>query len=427
MKKVLKEFRPALLVVLLIFICCQQDDLYIDNPNASSKGNSRMITYGELKAMPKAITMLETIKKKKRQKSVYNEYYNFTIDTTAIALFEIGDYHSLTFTITRDNTEEGIVENLILNWEPYEDYKCFLTKYTLSEDDIEKIELNNPVDLSGKESLTHLTEFNSRSVLKSSGGNQPNLVKIDGDCFIVTYVRRTSYSNIPGQLEYSVWEEVLEPVPCPEENSDYSYTLDPNAGGFYIPIMNIPYPQPYIPVPGLSGGGSPESGGNNSSFNPVITKPRVLVAILKECKKIKNALDNNNFRQEVVNLAGTVNDPVNENGVGMDFYGNVISFPPGPEIEVPVPLGASIFPNAYMVVSHTHNAGKLSVFSFADFEAIAKLLSKDKIKVGTFVATLSTQKGTHYAITISDLTKFKDFFYHKFHDIANLPLADKNT
>lgn len=399
MKKTLKKLRPALLVVLLTFVSCQQDDVYMNDSNALSKGSSRVITYSELRTMPKAIAVLENLKKKERQKSVYNERYDFTVDTTSIALFEIGDYHSLTFTISRDNMEEGIVENLVLNWEPYDDYKSFLTKYTLTESEIEKVELNEPIDLTGKEALTHLTEFSAKSILKS-GGNQPNLVQIDGDCFIVTYVRKTSYSDIPGQLEESVWEEVLEPTPCPEENSDYSYTLYPNAGGLYIPILNVPNPQPYIPVPGLSGGTS-GSGGHNSPYNPVITKPRV-IANQAQCKKIKNALDINNFRQEVVNLAGMVNDPVNENGAGLDRFGNAVPFPPGPEIQVPVPISTPMFPNGYVVVSHTHNVGKLSVFSFSDFEAIVKLLVLDKINTDTFVATVSTQKGTHYALTISN-------------------------
>lgn len=414
MHRKLKKLWSILFITVLAITSCQKDDTYMHHSNVESKGFSRTISYEELKTMPKAIAMIEEISEERRKKSVYNEKYDFTIDTTNIELFEIGDYHSLTFNVFRDSTSNSTaIENLILNWEPYEDYKSFLTTYNLTESEVDKIKNDEKIDLSGKEILTHLTKFDTRTILKS-GGNPPNLVQIDGSCYIITYVRTVSYSDIPGQLEASVWEEVLEPTPCPEENTNYTYTLDPNAGGLYIPILNIPNPEPYIPIPGVTGGGGKNVG---SPFNPVITKPKVMMASKKECEKIEDALSAGNYMENVTALASLINDPY-EFGSGLDSNGNVTLFQTGPDIIIiPPPVGTT-----YTVVSHTHDSGKLSIFSFSDLEAIAKLLKNEQIDTSTFIATLSTHKGTHYVLTISNTTKFKDFFYHKFHYLHELDL-----
>ncbi|KAF2519709.1 hypothetical protein E0W68_00285 [Flavobacterium salilacus subsp. salilacus] len=423
MKKTLKKLQPALLVVLLAFTCCQQDDVHMNDNNTSAKGNSRMITYEELKAMPKAISMLESLKEQRRKKSVYNERYDFTVDTTEIFLVEIGDYHSLTFTISRDSAYTDVTENLVLNWEPYEDYKTYMAEYMLTEEEKEKIADGEYVDTKDKERLLVLPEFSPSTILKSAGGaGEDQIIMVDGICYKGMWVRDESYSGIPGQIEKSKFKWVYLPVPCPEGHLDPSYTEGNHPGGggpTNMPIFNTPYPISQEPITNMPGPGGYNGGTGNSGspYNPIYTKPRVEIAIAhpRECKKIKDALDSNNFRQEVVDLAGKVNDPVNEYGAGLDRFGNVIPFPPGPEIQVPIPFGTPSFPNGYIVVSHTHNnsiAGTLSVFSIYDLRNIAQFLFDNHINDGTFVATLSTAKGTHYALTINNVTKFKDFFFY---------------
>lgn len=70
-------------------------------------------------------------------------------------------------------------------------------------------------------------------------------------------------------------------------------------------------------------------------------------------------------------------------------------------------------------LSHIHNtppAGTYSIFSGADLESIAEGINKNEIDPADFVATLSTHKGTHYALTISDPVKFSDFFHYILND-----------
>ncbi|QYJ67369.1 hypothetical protein [Flavobacterium litorale] len=420
-----------LLFAILAITGCEHDDVYMNNQNASANGiTTKTISYKELQAMPKAMAALQSLKQEGRKKSVYNVRYDFSVDTTDIVLTTMdNNYHSLTFSILRDSTYAPTIENLVLNWEPYREYRAYLAKYTLTPEEIDKIVNDEFVDLDGKATIETLPQFDTAAVIRAKSGTPGEIVVVNGECYRLTYVRVITYSNIPGQREASTWMPKWVKMPCPEEYTDYSLTEGNHpggAGGVYIPVFNTPYPIPNGPVselPGISGGSGPSSG---NPYHPVLTKPKIVIPNFRECDKVKNALDSGNFRQEVVNLAGTVNDPVNENGVGLNYYGIVMNFTPAPEITAPIPPATSAFPNGYTVVSHTHNVGKLSVFSFADFEAIAKLLAKDKINTGIFVATLSTEKGTHYALTISNIVKFKEFFYHRLNNLGTLSLENKN-
>lgn len=105
-----------------------------------------------------------------------------------------------------------------------------------------------------------------------------------------------------------------------------------------------------------------------------------------------------------------MSDPVNEHGIGLDANNNIVTFTPGPGVGITITNSV-----VYEAISHTHNAapgGTLSVFSFFDLQTFATYLFKGNIDGNTFIATISTAKGTHYVLTISDLTKFKDFFFY---------------
>ncbi len=432
MKKTLKKLQPLLLVVLLAFTCCQQDDVYMNDSNASSAFTSRTITYKELKAMPKAMSALEHLKQQRLKKSVYSKRYDFTVDTTNIVMIEMdNNYHSLTFTISRDSTYDETIENLVLNWEPYQNYRAYLTTYYLTQEEIDKVANDEYIDLEpeGKATIVDLPQFETGMIIKSagSGEEQGDIVMIDGKCYRKKMKRLASTTNAQGQLVASEFIMVLEPVePCPEEYSNYSFTEGNHPeggggdGGVPIPIFNTPYPTPTGPIAdlqGISGGGSTKP----SPYHPVLTKPQI-IANQAQCKKIKEALNGNTYITNLEGLASLVNDP-KEYGSGLDSSGNVTYFPPGDVVKIlPPPEGTT-----YTIVSHTHDAGKLSVFSFTDLEAIAKLLLDNHINTDTFVATLSTQKGTHYVLTISTPKKFKDFFYSKIHFIQDLDLQYHNT
>jgi hypothetical protein len=235
-------------------------------------------------------------------------------------------------------------------------------------------------------------------------------------------------SGIPGQVEFNetYWETVK--VECTEEAvADHSFTEGGHTGGGGIaagpgvPVFNTPSgpftgePVEGIYFPGGSGGNPPR---------PVITKPLTFVDFQEECNKITAIMTTGTYRQDLQNLATMVNDPINENGICLGIGDDVtVPLTPGPEVVLPV-FGH------IRALSHTHNqhlnqqglydGGTYSVFSYEDLVAIAKLIKQNRINTDNFVATLSTKKGTHYAMTISNITKFKKFFYHEVNDYADL-------
>ena len=74
---------------------------------------------------------------------------------------------------------------------------------------------------------------------------------------------------------------------------------------------------------------------------------------------------------------------------------------------------STILGNPYLFLAHTHNSpatSTYSVFSWDDLEGIYLLLKAGKIETSQFTSFLYTADGTGYAITISDLNKFRRFF-----------------
>ncbi|WP_215731662.1 hypothetical protein, partial [Bizionia saleffrena] len=128
------------------------------------------------------------------------------------------------------------------------------------------------------------------------------------------------------------------------------------------------------------------------------------------CDKItKLFLDYPNYKQALINLAGTVNQQV-ENGIYIDKASSTIN-------TIPQGVGGIINfnnnpANAYITFAHTHDAsGTYSIFSWDDLALMARAVENGKIKTNKFVAFLITAKGTRYALTIEDASKLTNFLY----------------
>ncbi|MFT5212750.1 MAG: hypothetical protein ACI9WV_000463 [Patiriisocius sp.] len=135
----------------------------------------------------------------------------------------------------------------------------------------------------------------------------------------------------------------------------------------------------------------------------------------KECKKIKKIFDEYPlYKQKLIDLSGTVNQN-HENGKFIDNSSSTVQdIPQGTGGKIDINLNPS---SPYVTLAHTHDAlgsgiGTYSVFSFSDLLVLSSLAKKGKIKTNKFVAILITAKGTRYAITINNTTKFKNFFYN---------------
>lgn len=190
-------------------------------------------------------------------------------------------------------------------------------------------------------------------------------------------------------------------------------------GDCVYPHTDWSYKVTFMSVPcDNQGGGSSGGGGSTGSTSP--NTGNTPTPNQKEFAKIKNVINtktsttdpSETYKDKLVNLAPTVSDVANENGRYLTNTNLVGSCTPGFTVKF-------LFTINYKAISHTHNNdpnGKYSIFSFEDLMGISELLHKGKINGTDFVATLSTSKGTHYALTIADVNKFKAFFYAQNND-----------
>lgn len=211
---------------------------------------------------------------------------------------------------------------------------------------------------------------------------------------------------------------------------------------------------------GNTGGGGPSNGGsgdNNNGGNPPDdgedcildsngncltdeTTPlppggnntEIPVDLCDEKEKISDLIDNSSidYQQLLTSIAGFANTN-SEVSVTIDTQDQV-----NPQDGVQGSGGTDIDTNpanSYVSIIHTHDAfgldsdgdgigtGTYSVFSFEDLMVMAETLHNNKLNSGTFVAFLITAKGTRYALTINDPTKFLNLFYYKIVDIPSTP------
>lgn len=394
-----------------VISCQEPDDIYMNE--STSQGKSKIISLEELKVKPKAYEKINRIignqHNLSKNTSAYDDNYGVTIVTDQILLYEDSGYESLTFSVYPDE-DRGLVENIILVKEQDGEYTAYYMMYDFTEQEKQRLEEGENITFDHPDySGIPLDEFDNGIVMKS-GGND-GIIRRDGKCYKVVLRRVEVYSNIPGQKEFGKWEVVEIEVGCPEEDPDHSYTDgDYNGGGGVPPIPHFDSgATPYNPgsLPGSY------TGPGHSGSNPVMSSPVRFLKNKKECKKINDHMNGlYDLRDKLADLATKVNE-TNERGFGMSPYGNVNEFNnnlPNGDIEFTTGPGM-----VYNVISHTHTAGKLSVFSFDDLVSIARWIRGGYIsdQTNNLIVTLSTQKGTHYVLTINDMTKFKDFFFYK--------------
>lgn len=106
----------------------------------------RSISFSEFKSNRSAFQKLREARAKKNPnilyRGIYNEDYGVFIDTTNIIVIENDGKHSITFQII-DETFSNKIENLVLNSKEDGGYVAYITKYLLSEQEIEAINNGN--------------------------------------------------------------------------------------------------------------------------------------------------------------------------------------------------------------------------------------------------------------------------------------------
>ncbi|WP_116787210.1 hypothetical protein [Flavobacterium psychrotrophum] len=169
MKKAL-SFLAALTCLLFIFSGCEHDDIADTEKNASSHETGFKHTYiskKDLAQYPKVLEILNKIDEERNKaqltKSVYNEDYDFYVNTDSILRIDKGSYHSLTFSIYR-LPDSGKTENLVLSSVPNGDYSAQLYTYNLSEVEKDYLIDGKPTLFKNLVTRTPLPLFKSSSV-----------------------------------------------------------------------------------------------------------------------------------------------------------------------------------------------------------------------------------------------------------------------
>lgn len=144
----------------------------------------------------------------------------------------------------------------------------------------------------------------------------------------------------------------------------------------------------------------------------------------RDCNKIENFVlaTDTTYISKVRNLKNLDELPF-ESAVTMTVDGTIEEYV-GTENNGQVDIPEN--PNSdYTAISHVHNQTTkptYSVFSLSDLAKMAKIYKAGYIRGGKFVAFISTGDDTHYALTISNATKFLEFFsYKKMYDLNITP------
>jgi hypothetical protein len=403
-------------LISLFLFSCQDDDIgkVETNSNESKKLNIwRFPVEQVLKHKPNIKKQLDNLKTLKTQAKLTSSTYEFSIEETDAQVIFDDNYTQYTFKVQRENPNDNVLENYICKVFNNGEVQQFLISYPYIENEngivydtqnitMQPITDNSLIINSLNARIGCVPEFVSVfetyecENVPCSGGGSSGTHNVGDDCECGVTV-----NCIPAHTECNWVTTVVWGYNCPNGGIDGS----------------------------TNDGSDLPQGGNSSTDNTTNPDDEIVTvpfddtrAKAKECEKISNLLNfetnantNETYRDKIVNLATQVNDTLNEKGLYLNSN-NLVGYPnPG----FTVKFLKSI---SYKAMSHTHNddpEGKYSVFSFNDLISISELLNLNKINSTEFVATLSTSKGTHFALTISDVTKFKAFFYSHNNDAGS--------
>ena len=407
--KILKFF---FLIGILFHFSCEKEEIY--EPKSENSKNLVVKHYklSELKSKSIVYEKINNLAKTKPKsnylrRTVNVNDYGFSVETEDIMYIQDGDNYSYTFKIYRD-TLTSLTENLVLK--PKEDgsFETYLVQYNYSEED--KQNYNNGLPIVNKHQKTQIQLLDNidTNAFFRGGGDLPPLPT--GCCWeLIDYEATINY-------DAGTWEVIdYYQINCYCSGGSGSGTGDSgNTGGWSGSGNTDSGSNPSSGDTGGTSGGN-STGSSSSSSDPLITAPVGLdgIGIKKECAKIFTVLKDSILKQKIVDLLNNVNTATEEKAVALHAdgtkseyigSGGIVQIPPNPT-------------SKYVAMAHNHdingNAGNgtYSIFSSGDLGLIALSdVVYNKIDMDKFVSFLVTSKGTRYAFTISNKTKFRNFY-----------------
>ncbi len=168
--KFLKRKALLLLIIFITFWSCQKDDFYENQTSVqqSTDVTFKRISYKHLKTNQKAMEKLGKFTLRNNleqnnpnnnilQRTVYNEQLGIEIDTIGIVYIEKDGYHTITLQAYQGDENDGKLKNLVLNQEKDGSYSEYLLVYDLSDEELEKVENKENVDLIGNTTIYAVT------------------------------------------------------------------------------------------------------------------------------------------------------------------------------------------------------------------------------------------------------------------------------
>ncbi len=464
MKKLL-NFLIVFITLIALFSC--QDDEFLDHSIEKNKVDpvftTELLSGNEIPKLVELRNAKQLVKKHlntnlAKKSRTYDSINEIWIDDSKVQYVKSGEYESYTYAVI-DPTNPSKLKNLLLQKQIDSTYLPVLLTYDIDSTDFSnssiEYEVLNSSALNNNESsdviefLISIGDLNSCNNVTFLGGSgcacwtlTDNVISID-----VLEDNCTIFTSDPAEEIDDTLTESGSSGGGGNNTSTDDTSPDGQTGGGFNTGGGDDNDSSTGPTSGSSGqqDEDPDNDQNNTQeqddcltlSNGDCSKGGATVLVIpeddlnreKECKKITDFLSSNPaFKTKLQNLASDSNlNLPTEKGAGKienqttieDYQGNSSI----PEIEINIP------DNKFEALAHNHpltNQFSLSTFSPNDLISIAKLIKANKI-TNKFVAFLSTKQGTHYAISISNPTKFLDFFFYKtFKGIIDVPFSDYN-
>ncbi len=358
-------------------------------------------------------------------KTVMEEQYGFTIDSTTINELIFDSFISYTMLINRETSNPTFFENLVVVIDSTNTITASIVKYTLNSELIPCADDSFILDAEIEFILIDYNTTQAKSnvpclsvLMCPYGGDHPATSVCLAEA--IAGEPREFYQGYVGDCDGSYgFDSASTPTNSgTTTGSGGSSTTDPTDTSY----------DPTTDPSNLDNHGVP------IITAPVFTEDEdTLASSVDPCQKIENLFTKYpNYRAKLVTLATKTSELVE--------HGLQIKKDTTPSI-TPIDIGIAgmIKPNPcntkkYISIAHTHNspANKTySVFSHGDLAFMARSLYCNKIKTNEFVAFLMTADGTRYAMTIekpSKLKKLHNYLYYvnKIDNLDILTIANTN-
>ncbi len=378
--------------ISLSLISCKQDDIEIPIEQENSKYFLTRIQTNEFKENLKLNEKISKLKTKSKNSNSQARYENqtFDIDLNEATYIENldGSYHSYTFNIYNDQDNHNI-NNIVLSMMEDGNYEADLVTYSLTEEERNLIDSGIEIDLLDKMTIEPF-DINQINTYSRIGGCW-ELVKVGEEDCSCHDVHAADGCTHPDDV-YE-WQQ----VDCGGGGSTGG--TDDGSGG----------------SDSTGGGGS--SSGSSDGSDPKATSLTGTdgTEVRDPCKNMRELfLQYPEYQQILVDLAATVNED-HENAVGMHKDGTEFE-ESGTALQPFVELTLNPA-SEYIAIAHTHyetdttpEQDTYSIFSPNDLQFYYQRLKDNRLDHRKFVAFLITGKGTRYALTIANKSKYLDFF-----------------